>query len=224
MGAIMRLSIESAGNVVAGAISDKENGDQGSEEKALAAEKELAGAGLFQGALASTAKNAGASGGMVPDGCESLESEENALDAKASAVTWQKAMTGGNARSTVGSDNAGKSMREVLDTHNDTYCSDIDEARGRCYVPGNGLQNADIMASTVLVPNAGSTLSDEEFEASRRFVTNVTNAVPTQNLPPALESSSAGQSYVLEQRRQAARLSLSQNALNRIIASERVRY
>lgn len=217
------LSLASITNIVAEAIKDKQNADVGVGEKALGGDEQLEQAEITYEAMRITSENAIVNAGMSLDACDTLENERDAADAKVSAHAWAKTLTIADSPSTVGANNTGTAMRRTLDTHNLLYCSDDDERLRRCVSPGNGLQNADIQASTLLSPNAGATLSDEEFDAGREFVKNITNGIPVQDLPASLEKTQAGQAYILEQRKNAAQISMSQYALNRILAAQRVR-
>jgi hypothetical protein len=209
---------------VAAAIKDSQNARAAEGEKQTGADNELEQAEINQEAMDGAVQAVADADMTLPlDACETADSQEDLDDSKISSENWRRTLTAVDARKTIGVDSRGGEMKRLIDQHNQLYCSDDDQARGRCSSPGDGLADADVNAGTLLAPESGETLSDEEYKASRAFVENVTNGMPVENLPASFEKTAAGKSYVLEQRHSAAQISMAQQALNKIIANRRVR-
>lgn len=209
---------------VAAAIKDSQNARDAEAEKQNGAKKELDQAEINQDATTAVANTVADADMTLPlDACDTADAQEDLADSKISGDMWRRALTAADARKTVGVESQGGETKRKLDEHNQIYCSNDDQARNRCTSPGNGMEDADVNVSTILAPNSGETLSDEEYKASRSFVENVTNGLPVENLPPSFEGTAAGKSYLLAQRHNAAQISMAQHALNKIIANRRVR-
>ena len=155
--------------------------------------------------------------------CSVAQDQSSAVAAKISSDMWAKAITKTNLERGLSPPVTAVSTKLVLDDHYTKYCSDADQLQGRCNPRGDGMQNADLNVSTALQPNLAQTLSEEEYAASLAVARNIVNAVPIENLPPGIERSAAGQTYLLEKRMNEATLSLSHNAFAQIIARRRSR-
>lgn len=109
---------------------------------------------------------------------------------------------------------------EILKKHGEMYCSQRDWELGRCSnkAPGH-LQNADVMAGTLLSPAAAETYSTQEQEAARQFITNATDPFPTEMLPRGYEKTEKGKGYVLAQMAETSQMSVAQYSLSMMLAN-----
>ena len=100
--------------------------------------------------------------------------------------------------------------------HAEKYCSQKDADLGRCARAANpSFQDADVRADFTL--NTAS-YTPEQAEAARAYVNNLTNPIPTQNIPLTLERTDQGKTFVAGQYIEQARASVAANALNAAIA------
>lgn len=106
----------------------------------------------------------------------------------------------------------------VMEQHNASFCSATDVDRGRCPVVST-MPNADVTASSLFVSDGSETLSDEQFKAAQAFIQMATRPVPIEDLPKALEDSSAGQRYLLEKKQAIAIDSLVAGTFARVLAA-----
>jgi hypothetical protein len=209
------------GSVAAEAISNQSEAQKAQGEKQTGAKKELAQATINRNAQEASTGAVASSDNLTMDACDTLESPQKILDAKVSSDLWARSMTASTTSSTVGVESTGRVMRDNLERHNKLYCSTDDANRGRCTFPGNGMEDADVQLGTIMVPNSNSTISPDELQASNAFVENVTNGFPVENLPVGFEKTPQGKLFLLEQRANAAQISLAQQSFNRIISKRR---
>lgn len=106
-------------------------------------------------------------------------------------------------------------VSKLYDEHATKYCSQQDTDLGRCNAVDPRLQNADVRAD--LVFNMPS-YSLDQLAAAQAFAHNVTNPVPTQNIPSDWEKTPQGKAFVAGQYIEQARASVAANSLNRAIA------
>lgn len=198
-------------------------------EKSTVARKEMDQAavnydGVLQTAeMSAIADEKSSSPEVLETVCDVAEGQSSAMEAKISSDMWAKAITKTNLERGLSPPSAAVSTKIVLDDHFNKYCDGKDQLQGRCNPKGDGMQNADLDVSTALQPNLAQTLSDEEYEASNAMARNIVNAVPVENLPPGLERTERGRSYLLEKRVNEATLSLAHNTFAKIIARRRSR-
>lgn len=107
-------------------------------------------------------------------------------------------------------------VQKVTSTHAEKYCSDADAQLGRCTAVSSTLQNADVKADTLLNQNS---MSSDQLAAAQAYVTNVTNPIPTQQIPKKWESTPQGKAFLAGQYVEQARMSVAENSLNASIAS-----
>lgn len=113
--------------------------------------------------------------------------------------------------------NTSAAVGKIYDDHVSKYCSQQDADLGRCSRPVDPtLQNADVRADATL--NTTS-YTPEQLAASRAFVANVANPVPTQNIPKNWEKSDQGKMFIAGQYIEQARASVAANSLNAAIAA-----
>jgi hypothetical protein len=161
--------------------------------------------------------------GPKPNACHSMIASGQTVENRLQTDLWAKAMTAAKGNIALGSESASAEMRARMDDHNARYCSREDAARDRCEVAAPSMENADLSAASLFVPNEGETLSNEEYAASMRFVDWATRGAPVENLPRGLERTPAGQRYLAEMRRHQALISNAQYSMNRAIAARRPR-
>lgn len=111
--------------------------------------------------------------------------------------------------------NTSAAIRKMYDEHASKYCSQQDADLGLCQVADPSLQNADVRADTLLNTPA---YAGGQAEAAGAFVRNLTNPVPTQMIPRALEATPQGKMFVAGQYIEQARASLAANSLNMQLA------
>lgn len=155
--------------------------------------------------------------------CSTLDSSNQAGAAAGGAKREAKVMAAGLGNRRLYTASAGEKQKEVIETHNDLYCSQADADRKRCSaVSDKVMQDADVNAGTLLAPANDSTYSEQEAKAAKDFVTMVTNPVPHEMLPAAFEKTAAGKSYVLAQRIAQAQMSVADFSLSSIQTSHEV--
>lgn len=122
-----------------------------------------------------------------------------------------------SAKRTMFTANTSAAVVGLYDDHVSKYCSQQDADLGRCSRPAAAaLQNADVRADATL--NVSS-YSPEQIAAARAFVANVTNPIPTQNIPKDWEKTDQGKTFIAGQYIEQARASVAANSLNAAIAA-----
>jgi hypothetical protein len=156
-----------------------------------------------------------------PNVCGQMQTAEltagNADDAALSA----KATTYGKVSRTLYTPSAAAESGKMYGARLQKYCSAQDAARKRCSVSNEAMQNADVMASTLLTPNAGMTYSPEEYGAASQFINNAVDPFPTEMLPKTFDSSPQGRAFMLAQMAESAQLSVAQHSMSSILESRR---
>lgn len=202
-------------------------------EKSTGATKELTQAGLnYDAAIIAQQTSAEAYDNFLSDqafindpnvganSCATIATTEAAASAATSSRLTGKAMTAARLRRDLYTSNSVGAVREATETYNTNFCSEEDVRRGRCSTAAAPhMQAASLNAGSLLVPNGGETYSAEEELAAREYIRMVTNAVPVQSLPIAMEKSEAGKRFILEQRAGAAINSMAMNSLDQIYAA-----
>lgn len=107
--------------------------------------------------------------------------------------------------------NTSAAIGKMYDEHASKYCSQEDADLGRCQATDPSLQNADVRADTLLNTPA---YAGGQAEAAGAFVRNLTNPVPTQMIPRALEATPQGKTFIAGQYIEQARASLAAHSLN----------
>lgn len=195
-------------------------------EKASAADKELAQSGLnYDAALIAAdteqkAKDTVSS--ETSDACQVKAQTMQAVDAKSQETLMARALTGAHGRRDAYTASSSAEMQKLLASSMADYCSPDNKERGACSgaISPKNMPDGDIHAKTFLSSESvSSTMSEDEFEASSKYVSWATNPIPAEQLPIVLEKTPAGQRYLAEARRRQAITSSAQFALNRIIAS-----
>jgi hypothetical protein len=198
-------------------------------EKSTVARKEMDQASVNYDGVRQTAQMAAiadeksASPEVLESVCDVAEGQTSAMEAKVSSDMWAKAITKTNLERGLAGPSEAASTKIVLDDHYTKYCDGKDQLQGRCNPTGDGMQNADLDVSTAMQPNLAQTLSEEEYAASNSMARNIVNAVPVENVPPGIEKSERGRTYLLEKRANEATLSLAHNTFAKIIARRRSR-
>jgi len=120
------------------------------------------------------------------------------------------------AQRTLFTPNTAAAISKLYDDHTSKYCSQLDSQLGRCSSPADAtLQNADIRADAML---NNSSFSQTQVEAAQALVNNLTNPIPTQNIPKNWEKTPQGKAFVAGQYVEQARSSVATNSLNSAIA------
>ena len=198
-------------------------------EKQTGVDKESQQADLNYAGTVAAAKTAAIADDAFPDPeaseafCRIEEEQSAAVDAKVASDIWSKSLVASNLNNALAGRNASVSTKMAIDSHNSTYCSGEDSLQGRCVAPGNGMENADLMVGTVLVPNLGMTLSEEEYKAALLASRNIVNPVPIENMPPAIERAPGGDAFLIQKRAAEATLSLADQSFAQMIARRRSR-
>jgi hypothetical protein len=105
-------------------------------------------------------------------------------------------------------------------THNTSYCSQEDKKAGRCDpVAPLLLQNADVQAGTLMLPNNGTTYTKAESEAAQDFIKMVTNPDRSVDLAPGLEKAPQGAAYLVTFRAATAQMSVAYNSMSQLWAN-----
>lgn len=156
---------------------------------------------------------------IPPQVCTTLELGEQTGAASTAAHFTGKAVTAAEVERNMYVKNAHDAYMQIYENHMESYCSSVDQARGRCKKAAPAaLQNADIMASTLLSPNAGQTYSSAEYRAAEAFIGNTTNPFPSPMLQQRYERTKHGRDYILAQMTESAQLSVAQTAMSQILA------
>lgn len=121
------------------------------------------------------------------------------------------------AKRTLFTPNTMAAVGRIYDDHANKYCSQQDVDQGRCSRAADlRLQDADVRADTML---NSSSYTPEQIVAARAFVINVTNPMPTQNIPQKWEATPQGKTFVAGQYIEQARASVAANSLNAAVAA-----
>lgn len=121
------------------------------------------------------------------------------------------------AKRTLFTPNTSAAVGKIYDDHINKYCSQQDVDQGRCSRAADPkLQNADVRADATLNT---SSYTPEQVVAARAFVINVTNPMPTQNIPQKWEATPQGKTFVAGQYIEQARASVAANSLNAAVAA-----
>lgn len=206
-----------------GAFGGSAQTRKGEWEKYLASAKESVTAKLNQEAMNVVTKAlADAQADFTPNNveraCRIARESQETQSAALSAHIEKKAVAIAEGQEY----NLGKPEAEVatsvIQNHNQKYCTQEGVDRQRCTTVSN-TPDADILASTLLAGDGSETFTKEQYEAARSFMRNVTDPVPPENLPKAMENTAAGQRYLLERRAHAAAMSMAQEGFARILAA-----
>ena len=155
---------------------------------------------------------------LSPRSCFEVSSGMSAGIAADKVTANQTALGARFAQRSLFTANTAAAVRKIYDEHAEKYCSAQDAALGRCKAASADMQNADARADVAL--NASS-YTPEQFAAAQAFVSNVTNPVPTQNIPKDWEKTDQGKTFVAGQYIEQARASVAANSFNAALA-ERV--
>jgi hypothetical protein len=153
--------------------------------------------------------------------CDTAATGQQAAIASNSAAINGKALNAALTRRQLHSPAPAVVTKQLIDEHNNSYCSDDDQAHGRCNTAASipkTQQNADLNAGSLLTPSNGSTYSNTEREAAQKFIVMASGPVPPENLPPALEKTPQGKAYVLATMVAAAQSSVAKHSLSQIWA------
>ena len=115
----------------------------------------------------------------------------------------------------LGNSSTAAAVKQIVKKH-EQFCSALDASLGRCSAVSQELQNADLRADTI---TSNASLDSDKMTAAQSFANNVTNPVPTQQIPKEWESSPQGKAFLAGQYIEQARLSVAQNSLNAAIAA-----
>lgn len=211
------------------AIRSEQNALSSEGEKQSGAQKELTQGRLNYQAqngvreAAAKAQEAFGDDSSTDSMCSTLDSSNQAGAAAGGAKREAKVLSAGLGNRRLYTSSAGQRQKEVIDTHNNLYCSKEDSDRNRCTaVNSKVMQDADVNAGTLLAPANDSTYSEDEALAAKDFIKMVTNPVPHEMLPPAFEKTAAGKSFVLAQRIAQAQMSVADFSLSSIETSHEV--
>lgn len=149
--------------------------------------------------------------------CELMNQAQQATSAAENARMETKAMTASRSKRNMYTPNVAAAAKEVVKDYNDNYCTPEDEKRQRCTaVTDPMMQGAAVRADTLLTPAANYTYSDKEAKAADAFITMVTNPVPVESLPKALERGVAGERFLVEQMNINAQMSVAEHSMQQI--------
>lgn len=149
--------------------------------------------------------------------CETAATNEGAGNVQVSTRIAIKATTAADTAYDLYNASASQAQLNITDLHNTTYCSQGDATAGRgCTPVAPHMQNADVSAGTLLVPNGGNTYTPEEYQAATAYVRMVTAPVPQEMIPVGMEKTPQGMRFVVGQRAAAAQMSVARLALNQI--------
>lgn len=151
-----------------------------------------------------------------PRSCYEVSSGTSATIAAGKVTAIQSSLCADSAKRTLFTPNTAAAVAAIYDDHIRKYCSPQDAALGRCQVVAPDMQNADVRADIALNT---SSYTQEQIAAARAFVNNVTNPVPTQNIPQAWENTTQGKTFVAGQYIEQARASVAANSFNAALAA-----
>ena len=197
-------------------------------EKELAADKELTQAHLnYQAASAQQKRFTEAQDlYLAPSAqpyrtCETMANANTTQRAGESARTLGKVLNEVAGQNLMRTENAALRAKKVLDNYRANYCSDDDEARGRCKAVDKKMQNAAVSVESLMNPTAGDTYNDQEAKAALDYVNMVTSPTPPEMLPKALEGKSeAAERFAVAQMSAEAQMSMANHSLVQILASK----
>lgn len=143
----------------------------------------------------------------VASGSSSQSSSDASLDDTMRSVHTEKAFS---------------AAEEVLKNYRENYCSPQDVERGFCNAAASdpSMQGAPYLASTLMVPASGESYTPKESQAAKEYIKYVTNVVPTEMLPKALEKRLSGSDmFNIAMMSANAKMSVASYSLNQIWAS-----
>lgn len=109
---------------------------------------------------------------------------------------------------------------EIFRDHAQKFCSAKDAQLGRCSsAVSSDLQNADVRADNLLNRDA---LSSDQMDGAVAFMRNVTNPIPTQELPKDWEKTPQGRAFVSGQLVEQGRSSVAANSIATMVAMRKV--
>lgn len=154
------------------------------------------------------------------DACATSAVATSANAAANAARLNGKALSRAFTRKVMGTVNSSAAAQAAMDEYNANYCTLDDQRRGRCNnVAPPHLQGANLAAGTLLSPNGSETYTPQELEAAKSYINMVTNPVPAEALPVAVERTPGGQRYFLEQMQAQAYMSGATHSLSQIAAN-----
>lgn len=163
-----------------------------------------------------------ANSSSVPGVCEVMAATQVARTVGDNAQTDAKAFTRVSVKDQMYVENSSQFAKQVMQNYRAKYCTEQDVQRGRCTaVASVMMQGAPLRASTLLTPTSGETYTTEEASAAVDFIQMVTNPVPQEMLPKALESKTGADRFSLAQMHAHAQMSMASGALNHIMATRR---
>lgn len=116
--------------------------------------------------------------------------------------------------------NTAGAVDAVFKDHADKFCSTKDAQLGRCRTPASAdIQNADVRADNLLSRDA---LNNDQYAGAVAFMRNVTNPIPTQQVPVGWEKTAQGRAFVSGQLVEQGRASVAANSLANMIAMRKV--
>lgn len=152
---------------------------------------------------------------LSPRACYEVSSGTSATIAAGKVAAAQASLGADFATRSLFTPNTAAAVAGIYDEHVNKYCSQQEVALGRCQAVSTDMQNADVRADVALNT---SSYTPEQIAAARAFVNNVTNPVPTQNIPQAWEKTAQGKTFVAGQYIEQARASVAANSFNAAIA------
>lgn len=222
------LSIEKATFTIYNAIGGGTSSLVGSNEKLLNGQKELAQGNLNYDATLRASENFAKAQEQftAPEAkafktCELMAQAQQTVSASDAARVNAKVMTVVLAKQNMYTSSSSVAAKAVMDNYKANYCSAEDVGRGRCPTAAPPLmQGAPTRADVLLSPASNQTYSAEESVAASSFIKMVTNPVPVEQLPVALERAPGGERFVLEAMNAAAQMSVAQHSLEQIKAAK----
>lgn len=116
--------------------------------------------------------------------------------------------------------NTAGAVDQIFQTHAEKFCSTKDAQLGRCSSPASPeLQNADVRADNLLSRDA---LGADQYEGAVAFMRNVTNPIPTQQVPKGWEKTAQGRAFVAGQLVENGRASVAANSFAHMVAMRKV--
>lgn len=150
-----------------------------------------------------------------PRSCYEVSSGTAATIATDKVTAAQASLGAEFAKRSLFTANTAAAVAKGYDEHVNKYCSQQDAALGRCQLASPDMQNADVRADVALNT---SSYTPEQVAAARAFVNNVTNPVPTQNIPQSWEKTPQGKTFIAGQYIEQARASVAANSFNAALA------
>lgn len=122
----------------------------------------------------------------------------------------------------LGVESAATEAKNLLANYRSNYCSPHDVKRGFCATTATDPQmyGASLQAASLLLPAANETYNENEVRAAEDYIKTVTDPVPNELLPKALDTNSAAaKKFNLAMMSSQAEMSVAQYSLNTILAS-----